>query len=203
MDEFTTNEHNRLRDLREQRAAKAQRDELNKIKVIAKGIAKTELGLLPAEAEKKAGSMGSDAVVAVMLHVELGKAASEPKALLKQFRQMVPALKAKVDGGASSRVLIDALTAWLTAEEGRIQAAGAAVPKIMVLMYDAAVIEEQESREFWDAYCASTGTLETATATAAAEQERTAQETIELRTKAEEAEVSRLRCELGSAFTCC
>ena len=73
----------------------------------------------------------------------------EPRPCLKALRPLLPQLKAAIGAGAKSDILIESFAEWLLGADGRIQGVGAAVPKMMVHLYDQAIIEEAHSKEWW------------------------------------------------------
>lgn len=167
---------NNLARLQAERMAKAAADRLKKIQNIAKGIAKVQLGSLPAEAASKAAAMEADGVLAVMLHVVLGQAPADPRGMLKVFRPFLPEVKKAVEGGANPGVLHESLAAWLMHDRARLEALAPALPKVFVHMYDQAIIEEDHSKDWFAAHCAQVEALDAAATTARAENERASTE---------------------------
>lgn len=148
----------RLADLRSQRAKKAAGDKLKQIEKLALGFANKDLLACVAEAGKHEKQLGSDGVMALVLHGGMAKTPGMPcpeaTAALKVFRPMLPTLKGMATGEAGQAKLLQAFASWLTAVPGRIASVGPAVPKMMVLMYDQDVVEEHVAQDWWAQYSA-------------------------------------------------
>ena len=181
----------RLADIREQRARKAAGDKLKTIEKLALGFSNMDLLACVAEAGKHEKALGSDGVMSLVVHGGMAKTPGMPcpeaTAALKVFRPMLPTLKGMATGEAGQTKLLQAFADWLTAAPGRIASVGPAVPKMMVLMYDQDVVDEDVALAWWSQYSAENEgaqkTMEDAKAAFAA----TSEEAADVATKSIEA----------------
>ena len=144
----------RLQKIREERAAKAAAGRVAQIENLAAGMTSKDISQIVAQAEKSEKDVGPHGVTAIVLNGAMSKTPGMPlpeaKAALKVFRcELLPALKTRVTGVEAQIPLLEAFARWIVAADGRTASVGPAVPKMLVLLFDADVIEEEAAMAWW------------------------------------------------------